>query len=287
MSPTAAAHGLQHAPETAVIIPVHLAGLAESTAELRRVADSRIVIEDASHALGGNYPCGKVVGGCAYSELTVFSFHPVKPITTGEGGAILTNDPELARRARLLRNHGIEHDPKRFVGTETKEDGRIKPWLGEQQMLGYNYRMTDIAAALGLSQLQKLDRFLERRRAIARRYDEVFAGLSPLSPLQSTPASRARSAHHLYIAWFNFDAMRTTRTAFMTKLRERGIGAQVHYMPVYRHPFHAQCGPGQHRSFPHAEHYYRGCLSLPLHPGLTDEEVERVIAEVSRLVAAA
>ena len=286
MSPTAVARALQQVPTTKVIIPVHLAGLAVPTAEIRKVADGRIIIEDAAHALGGRYPCGKTVGSCAYSDLTIFSFHPVKQITTGEGGAILTNDPELARRAKLLRNHGIEHDSKHFIGAETKEDGRIKPWLSEQQMLGFNYRMTDIAAALGLSQLQKLDRFLERRRAIVRRYDEAFADLSPIRPLQSTPAARARSAHHLYIAWFDFDAMRTTRTAFMTKLRERGIGTQVHYMPVYRHPFHAQCGPPQHGSFIHAEHYYRGCLSLPLHPGLTDEEVERVVAEIGRLIVA-
>jgi len=287
MSPAALAQVLEGAPNTKVVIPVHLAGLAHATADIRKIAHGRIVVEDAAHALGGAYSCGKAVGGCAYSDLTIFSFHPVKQITTGEGGAILTNDPELARRAKLLRNHGIEHDATHFIGSETKENGRIKPWLGEQQMLGFNYRMTDIAAALGLSQLQKLDRFLERRRAIARRYDEAFAGLSPVRPLQSAPEARARSAHHLYIVWFDFDAMRTTRTAFMTKLRECGIGTQVHYIPVYRHPFHARSGMGKDRPFPHAEHYYRGCLSLPLHPGLTDEEVERVIAEVSHLVTAA
>jgi perosamine synthetase len=286
MSLSALAQLLQLVPAAKVVIPVHLAGLADATAEIRKLAGGRIIIEDAAHALGGDYPCGKAVGGCAYSDLTVFSFHPVKQITTGEGGAILTDDPELARRARLLRNHGIEHDPRNFIGTETSEEGRIKPWLGQQQMLGFNYRMTDIAAALGLSQLQKLDRFLERRRAIVRRYDEAFAGLSCVRPLQSTPGARARSAHHLYIAWFDFEAMRTTRTAFMIKLRERGIGTQVHYMPVYRHPFHARRGADQDSSFPHAEHYYRGCLSLPLHPGLTDEEVEKVIAEINRLIAA-
>jgi perosamine synthetase len=146
--------------------------------------------------------------------------------------------------------------------------------------------MSDVAAALGLSQLQKLDRFIERRGAIARRYDEAFAGFDAIRLPQSAPEERARSAHHLYIVWFDFDAMRTTRTAFMTRLRERGIGTQVHYIPVYRHPFHAQRGMAKDGSFPHAEQYYRGCLSLPLHPGLTDEDVERVIAEVSRLVTA-
>jgi perosamine synthetase len=287
MSPAALGDALNDAPETKVVIPVHLAGLPYAAADIRKVAGDRTTIEDAAHALGGSYACGKPVGGCPDSDLTIFSFHPVKQITTGEGGAILTNNPELARRAKLLRNHGIEHDARHFIGGETKEDGQIKPWLGEQQMLGFNYRMSDVAAALGLSQLQKLDRFLHRRRAIARRYDEAFTGLAATHLLQSAREDRARSAHHLYIAWFDFDAMRTTRTAFMTRLRERGIGTQVHYIPVYRHPFHAQRSTAKDGSFPHAEQYYRGCLSLPLHPGLTDEEVERVITEISRFATAA
>jgi perosamine synthetase len=281
------AQALKTAPSAKAIIPVHMAGLAHAAAEIRKLAAGRIVIEDAAHALGGSYPCSKAVGSCAYSDLTILSFHPVKQITTGEGGAVLTNDPELARRLKLLRSHGIEREPAHFVGGDTQEDGRAKPWLGQQQMLGFNYRMTDIAAALGLSQLKKLDHFLERRRAIARRYDEAFAKLSPIRLVQSAPAERARSGHHLYIAVFDFDAMRTTRTTFMAKLAERGVGSQVHYMPVYHHPFHARRTQIDRSQFPQAEHYYRGCLSLPLHPGLTDEEVERVITVVTDVVSAA
>ena len=287
MSVPALAQALKAAPSAKAIVPVHMAGLAHAAAEIRKLAEGRIVIEDAAHAVGGRYPCGKAVGSCAYSDLAVFSFHPVKQITTGEGGAVLTNDPELARKLKLLRSHGIEHEPVHFVGDDTKESGRFKPWLGQQHMLGFNYRMTDIQAALGLSQLKKLDRFLERRRAIALRYDEAFAKLPPIRPLQSAPQERARSGHHLYIAWFDFGAIRTTRTAFMTKLAERGIGSQVHYMPVYHHLFHAQRTKVDRSRFPHAEHYYRGCLSLPLHPGLTDEEVERVIDAVTDVVTAA
>jgi perosamine synthetase len=287
MSVSALAQTLQSTPSAKAIIPVHMAGLAHAAAEIRKLAEGRIVIEDAAHAVGGLYSCGKPVGSCAYSDLAVFSFHPVKQMTTGEGGAVLTNEPELARRLRLLRSHGIEHEPARLVGTDTQEDGCFKPWLGQQQMLGFNYRMTDIAAALGLSQLKKLDRFLERRRSIALRYDEEFSKLSPVRLLQAAPAERARSGHHLYIAWFDFGAMRTTRTAFMIKLAERGVGTQVHYMPVYHHPFHAQRENVDRNRFPNAEHYYRGCLSLPLHPGLTDEEVERVIAAVTDLVSVA
>ena len=282
MSPAMLAQELKRTPSVKAVIPVHMAGLAHATAEIRKFAGSRIVIEDAAHALGGQYPCGKPIGSCAHSDITIFSFHPVKQITTGEGGAVLTNDPELAHRLRVFRSHGIERDPSRFLATDKGE-----PWLSEQQFLGFNYRMTELGAALGLSQLKKLDRFLERRRGIARRYDEAFAKLAPISLPQSTSDERARSAHHLYIVVFDFVAMRTTRTAFMTKLAERGVGSQVHYMPVYRHPFHARRSKIDHAQYPNAERYYRGCLSLPLHPGLTDEEVERVIDAVTDLVSAA
>lgn len=283
MSPAALAQAIQIAPSVKVVIPVHLAGLAHAMTEVREIAGGRIVIEDAAHALGGLYPSGKAVGCCAYSDLTVFSFHPVKQITTGEGGAVLTNDAELARRLKLLRNHGIEREPARFIGDEIEEDGLPKPWLSQQQMLGFNYRMTDIQAALGLSQLRKLDRFLARRREIAGRYDNALAKLPFVRLLQVGSQERARSGLHLYIVWFDFEAMRTTRTAVMTKLKESGVGSQVHYMPVYHHPFHAQREAIGCDRFPQAEEYYRGCLSLPLHPGLTDENIECVIAAVNHL----
>src|SRR5581483_6589280 len=203
------------------------------------------------------------------------------------GGAVLTNDPELARRLKLFRSHGIERDRSRFKGGEATESGETKPWLSEQQVLGFNYRMSELSAALGLSQLNKLDRFLERRREIVRRYDEAFAKLSPISLPQSASDQRARSGHHLYIAVFDFAAIRTTRTAFMQRLADRGIGSQVHYMPVYHHPLHAQRSKVDGGQYPNAERYYGGCLSLPLHPGLTDEEVERVIGAVCDLVTSA
>jgi UDP-4-amino-4,6-dideoxy-N-acetyl-beta-L-altrosamine transaminase len=287
MSPTALKRALQRSPAVKAIIPVDLAGLADAAEDIRTLANGRLVIEDAAHAIGGHYPSGKPIGSCAYSDLTIFSFHPVKLITAGEGGAVLTNDPELARRLRLLRSHGIERDAAHFVGNETQEDGRVKPWRGEQQLLGFNYRMTDIQAALGLSQLARLDRFLERRRAIARCYDEAFAALPGIHLPQASPRQRARSGHHLYIAVFDFATMGTTRTAFMARLAAQGIGSQVHYMPVYHHPYHAQRSAIDRSEFPEAEHYYAGCLSLPFHAGLTDEEVEYVIAVVTELVSAA
>jgi len=284
MNPAALEHALKAVPEVKAIIPVHLAGLANGSAEIRAIAKKRIVIEDAAHAIGGTYSCGRLVGCGAYSDMTVFSFHPVKTITSGEGGAVVTNDADLAQRLQMFRSHGIERDASRFVGDNEREDGQLKPWFYEQQMLGFNYRMTDIQAALGLSQLGKLDRFLERRRAIARRYDDAFSQLPHVHLPQSTPQQRARSGHHLYIATFDFDAIRTTRSAFMTKLRDRGIGTQVHYIPVYRQPYYVERYGIDPAAFPESERYYRGCLSLPFFPGLTDEDVERVIGAVTQTV---
>ena len=160
----------------------------------------------------------------------------------------------------------------------------MKPWLYEQQMLGFNYRMTDIQAALGFSQLAKLEQFRARRRAIARRYDEAFSKVPHVRLPQSAPADRARSGLHLYVAIFDFAAMGMTRTEFMGKLRERGIGSQVHYIPVYRQPYYAKRYGIDPVQCPRTESYYAGCLSLPFYPALTDEDVERVIAVVTEAV---
>jgi UDP-4-amino-4,6-dideoxy-N-acetyl-beta-L-altrosamine transaminase len=265
-------------PETKVVIPVHMAGLACDMEEIRALTGQRAVIEDAAHALGGAYPSGRPVGCCDHAEMATFSFHPVKSITTGEGGAVLTNNADLARRLRLLRSHGIERDPALWIGADTQEDGQPKPWLAEQQILGFNYRMTDVQAALGLSQLIKLDRFIARRRAIASRYDEAFSGLNGIRVTQSDPRDRARSALHLYIMLVDFEALGTTRTAFMCHMRKAGIGTQVHYMPVYQHPFYVSRYDIDAQDFPAAEGYAARCLSLPIYPAMTDEEVDRVIA---------
>ncbi len=274
-------------PDVRAVIPVHLGGLARNMAEVRALAKDRIVIEDAAQAFGATYESGRPVGCGAHSDMTTFSFHPVKSITTGEGGAVVTNDDELAHRLRMLRSHGMEREAARFVATDATEGGQVKPWFHEQQMLGFNYRMTDIQAALGLSQLARLDRFLSRRRAIAARYDAAFSGLAHVRLPQSSAGDRARSALHLYIALIDFDAIGTTRTAFMTRLRKAGVGSQVHYIPVYRHPYYAQRYGVDPADYPEAERYYRGCLSLPLYPDLTDEDVEHVVTTVRAAVGAA
>jgi perosamine synthetase len=269
-------------PDIKVVLPVHMAGLAQSAAELRAISGERVVIEDASHSLGGTYEDGAPVGSCAHSDMTVFSFHPVKSMTTGEGGMVLTNNADLAIRLRTLRSHGIERARDRLVHEDAAtEDGEPSLWYYEMQRLGFNYRMSDIQAALGLSQLRKLPRFVPRRREIAARYDEAFASTPFLRPLQSQPSFRKRSAHHLYVVWIDFKGLGTTRSRFMHDLSNRGIGSQVHYVPVHRHPFYADRLGADRSAFPASEHYYSGCLSLPIYPSLTDDNVERVVRSVT------
>ncbi len=269
-------------PETDIILPVHIAGLAGDVKKLRELAGGRKIIEDASHALGAIYSSGEPVGCCADSDMAVFSFHPVKPITSGEGGMIVTNDEDVAAKLRLLRNHGIEKNANRFIDEEQAypDTDSVAGWYQEQQLLGFNYRMSDIHAALGLSQLHKLDRFIARRREIVARYDEAFSKPAGIQPLQMSPQARANSALHLYIVTFDFAALHKNRTDLMRRLLERGVGSQVHYLPIYRHPFYRERLGDVAAEFENAESYYASCLSLPLFQDMTDDEVEHVILAV-------
>lgn len=260
-----------------VVIVVHFAGLSADMKAMRVLADRYgfKLIEDASHAVGGAY-LGKPVGSCAYSDIAIFSFHPVKIITTAEGGMALTNDAGLARRMRRLRSHGITRD---CAEMQLSCDG---PWYYEQIELGFNYRMTDVQAALGLSQIRRIEMFIERRRQLADRYDDLLKTL----PLQ-LPArpSDARSAWHLYVV--ELDGSRTTmdRRTLFERLRGRGIGVNVHYIPVHLQPYYRARGfaPGQ---FPRAESYYAHAISLPLYFDLQiqqqDEVVTALRAELSK-----
>lgn len=285
MAPSALARFLDFQPETSVVIPVHFAGLAADSKAVRKVAGKRIVIEDACHSFGATYECGRPVGCGAYADMSVFSFHPVKPVTTGEGGAVVTNDPDLAHRLRMLRTHGIERDAEGFEFPDQAfdESGEQRRWYYEQQQLGFNYRLTDIQAALGLSQLGKLEGFLARRREIARAYDETFTALPFLTICQSAPEYRARSGHHLYIVKFDLEALGATRLEIVKRLMARNVGTQVHYIPVYRQPYHSRILEQGPEDFPVTEEYYQGCLSLPIFPGMTDDEVSLVIAAVEDL----
>jgi UDP-4-amino-4,6-dideoxy-N-acetyl-beta-L-altrosamine transaminase len=261
-----------------VIVPVHFAGQScdmQAIFELGRQYGFR-VIEDASHAVGGRYQ-GRPVGCCQYSDITVFSFHPVKIITTAEGGMAMTNDPDLAARMRRLRTHGITREPSEMSGPS---EG---PWYYQQVALGYNYRMTDVHAVLGQSQARRLDAYVSRRHEIAAVYDDAFRAL-PLAAQERQPDSR--SALHLYVVRLRLEHTRLSRSDVFRALRAAGIGVNVHYIPVYRHPYYARMGfnPGD---FPEAERYYAGALSLPMFPTLTGEQQQAVIEALSDTLARA
>ena len=267
------------------VLPVHYAGAPCAMADIRATAKKAgaLVIEDAAHALGATYPDGGRVGNGAHSDMTIFSFHPVKLIAAGEGGMIVTNSDALYERLLRLRNHGIYKGETENRSREMAfTDGKINPWYYEMQDLGFHYRMTDIQAALGQSQFKKIGRFLDRRRALVRRYDAAFAGLRFARPTQT--ALRSFSAHHLYVLRINFDALGRSRAAVMETLKDAGVGTQVHYIPVHLQPFYARFG-FKAGDFPQAEAFYRQALTLPLYPALADVEQDRVIAAVRSILA--
>jgi UDP-4-amino-4,6-dideoxy-N-acetyl-beta-L-altrosamine transaminase len=245
-----------------VVIPVHFAGRSCDMAALRGLADEYgfRLIEDASHAIGARYR-GSPVGSCAFSDLTVFSFHAVKVMTTGEGGMVLGNDRDVMRRVRRLRSHGITREPAEMTGES--EGG----WYYQQRELGFNYRMTDLQAALGTSQFARLHGYIARRRQLAERYAELMTDLPLL-----LPAMDADSAWHLYAVQLAFPGR---RRAVHDALRAKGIGVNVHYIPVHLQPWYRRLGfrPGD---FPAAEAYYASALTLPLFPGLQEAEQAHV-----------
>jgi UDP-4-amino-4,6-dideoxy-N-acetyl-beta-L-altrosamine transaminase len=266
-------------PRTKAIIAVDFTGQPADLDAIRMIArrHNLVVIEDAAHALGAMYK-GHSVGGL--SDLTVFSFHPVKHITTGEGGMVTTNNEELYRRLLLFRNHGIVRERELLVENQG-------PWYYEVQDLGYNYRLTDIQAALGLSQLKKLDRFLARRWQIAAIYNEACAALPEVEIPCSVPG--AISAWHLYILALHLDKLAKSRREIFEALRAENIGVNVHYLPVYRHPFYRQLeGPGNcdRQSFfcPRAEELYERFITLPLFPAMTDQDIADVVAAVYKVI---
>ena len=255
-----------------VVVPVDFAGEPGDLAAIRRLADQYgfTVIEDASHAIGARYR-GEPIGSGGYADMTVFSFHPVKIITTAEGGMVVTDDPTLAGKVSRLRSHGITRDQPEMAW---ESDGE---WYYHQLELGFNYRMTDLQAGLGHSQLRRIDRFLARRQEVAARYDELLGGLPIVLPYRSP---ESRSALHLYV--IQLDPARTDRTRgeVFESLRAAGIGVNVHYIPVHLQPYYRRLGfkPGD---FPNAESYYQGAISLPIYPGLTPELQDRVVAALA------
>jgi UDP-4-amino-4,6-dideoxy-N-acetyl-beta-L-altrosamine transaminase len=252
------------------ILPVHLGGSACAMEEIAAIAKElgAAVVEDACHALASSSEAGRV-GNCRHSAMTVFSFHPVKTIATGEGGMVMTNDPELAGKLRQFRSHGMVREREDFVDPtlSSDEDGGEAPWAYEMQALGFNYRLNDIQAALGLSQMRKLQAFATRRRALGLLYADALP--DHIGHVHMNPGA----CPHLFIALMDFS--RTPRRVVMQRLREAGIGAQVHYMPVHRQPYYKALYGETH--LPGAEAYYRRCLSLPLFPGMSDDDALRVV----------
>ena len=275
------------------VFVVHLAGGTVEVPAIRRLLDERAsgvrVVEDACHALGGTYPGGSgrlvPVGSHPLSAAAIFSLHPAKAMTTGEGGIVTTEDARCARRLRALRNHGFIREAGDFAQDDMAfaPDGRPNPWYHELHELGFNYRITDIQCALGLSQLEKLDTFVARRRELVNLYDEL---LQPLAPIVMPMARAGEGAPgwHLYSARIDFRAAAVDRGTLMRTLTESGVGTQVHYIPLHLQPYYRRlCGDCD---LPGAVAYYERTLSLPLFPAMTDDDAARVVAALAACLGA-
>ncbi len=271
------------------VFPVHMAGQCTAPEEIAGLAERHglRVVTDACHALGTRYGGADgratAVGACRHEDMAVFSFHPLKTVTMGEGGVITTPDPAAARRLRRLRSHGLEREPSSFLAHDRgfASDGAANPWYYELQELGFNYRASDIHCALGRSQMEKLSRFVERRRALVVHYDSLLVGLAPtVRPVGRAP--NCAPAWHLYGVLIDFAALGLDRATVMTALRGQGIGTQVHYVPVHQQPYYRDRYGAL--ELPGTEAYYARCLTLPLHPSMAESDVERVVDALTQIV---
>lgn len=258
-----------------IVVPVHLAGQSCDMKRIRELSAEYgfTVLEDASHGVGADYLKTKV-GSCAFSDMTVFSFHPVKIITTGEGGMVLTNDKDLYERLILLRSHGITRDPAKMTH---EADG---PWYYQQIALGFNYRMTDIQAALGASQMIRLDEFVARRRALAARYDELLKDLPLVTPYV---LKGANPSWHIYIVRVDFSHLKKTKKQIFEEMKAQGFILNLHYIPVHTQPYYQSLGY-RPENFPNAMIYYAEALTLPLYYDLTDEQQTEVTAALKKVL---
>lgn len=258
-----------------IVVPVHFAG---QSCDMKRIHElgqqyGFKIIEDASHAIGGRY-LDKPVGSCEFSDICVFSFHPVKIITTAEGGLATSNNVELAEKMALLRSHGITRSPDLM----TKEaDGG---WYYQQVDLGFNYRMTEIQAALGVSQMNRLDEFVSRRHELKERYDDFLKNLPVAIPYQS---ANAYSAMHLYPLQLQLEILNKTHVQIFQELRDKGLGVNLHYIPIHTQPYYERMG-FKSGDYPNAEHYYQHAISIPMYQGLTDAQQDQVVSIISKVL---
>ncbi len=259
-----------------VVVAVHLCGQPCDMQAIRQLSERYgfAVIEDASHAIGGRYQ-EQAIGACQYSDITVFSFHPVKIVTTAEGGMALTNNEVLAEKMALLRSHGVTRDEALMVNPV---DG---PWYYEQVDLGFNYRMTELQAALGLSQLTRVDQFVARRHELAARYDELLSDLPLVLPYQ---AEEGYSGFHLYVIRLQLDSISLSHREVFEALRQQGIGVNLHYIPIYRQPYFARMG-FERSDFPLAEQYYAEAISVPLYYSMTLQQQDRVVEVLKEVLS--
>ena len=269
------------------VMPVHLAGQCADMAGLKAFAGlaGLAIVEDACHALGAVDGSGgerALVGACKHSEMATFSFHPVKTITSGEGGIVTCRTADLAERLTRMRNHGMSRDQRAFQNAALAFEGeRANPWYYEMEEVGFNYRLSDIHSALGLSQLKRLDAFIDKRANLVAAYERELSALAPaVKPLARMPGGEP--AWHLFVALIDFEAIGTSRAQLMTALKERGIGSQVHYVPLYQQPYYRQRYGRQ--KLPGAEAYYARCLSLPLFADMNEDDVVRVCGVLRDIV---
>ena len=256
-----------------IVIPVHFAGQSCDMKKIHSLSQEYgfNIIEDASHAIGGKY-LDQPIGGCQYSDITVFSFHPVKIITTAEGGLATTNDKELLVRMQLFRSHGVTRDPD-LITKETEEG-----WYYQQIDLGFNYRMTELQAALGVSQMQRLDEFVSKRHILQERYDLLLSGLSVIKPYQDHDCY---SALHLYPIQIDLNSVDKSRQQIFSEIRENNVGVNVHYIPIHTQPYYQQLG-FKDGEFPNSESYYKAALSIPLYSGMVFQDQDKVIRAVTK-----